>query len=155
MGRGTSRIRHLSRRIELRPVVLHIVRSSVIPHRIRLGIRSHARFRGYVILLIVLKVGIPETARLGRGRSRVRAMLTCGAIRSAGVAVTRAIAIQLLFARFGTTIELRILAPQSLRAACDDNRFTPTFIRIVLHKIFLLPLGAKCDDAPLRAGHRM
>ena len=153
MGRGTSRIRHLSRRIELRPVVLHIVRSSVIPHRVRLGIRSHARFRGYVILLIVLKVGIPETARLGRGRSRVRATLTCAAIRSAGVVV----------ARFGTTSEIRSLAQQCLRAACDDNRYTPTFIRVVPYKIFLLPLDAKCDEAvaghwfrfPLRAGHRM
>ena len=149
MGRGTSRPRPgrctievaASGRRELRPVALHMIRSSVIPHRILVGNRSHARFRGHVILLLVFKGGFPETARLGRGRSRVRAMPNRGA--SAGIAVTRAKAIQLLFVRRGTTSEIRIPAPQCLRAACDNNRYTPTLIREVCYKMFLMSLGAK------------
>ena len=125
---------HMSRRIEVRPVAVHSIRSSVIPHVIRVVIIAPPPCRGNVI------------------SSMVRSLVGSVARRSFIAPVRWAIALQLLSARFGMTSVVEILAPQCRIVACDDIwRISKTFIRAQSYKLFLLPLHVKCDDRVARS----
>ena len=133
---------HMRRRIEVRPVAVHIIRTSVLPHVIRVVIIAPPPCRGRAIMLIGLMVGFPVTGRIGRVRSLVASV----ARRSFIAPVRWAIALQLLSGRFGRTWVVEILAPQCLIVACDDIwRISKALIRAQFNKLFLVPLHVKCD----------